>query len=126
MIGQYSVPFCVALAIVADARDPRTFRDADVNDPELRSLMDRIRLVPWDTQPPSPIATAMTITMRDGTVLKSEVADFRGTPDNPLSANELRDKFLVLTRDHESASMGRIFERLQRIENEPSLDWISA
>jgi 2-methylcitrate dehydratase PrpD len=125
MIGQYSVPFCVALAIKADARDPRTFRDADVHDPELRSLMDRIRLVPWDRTPPSPIASAMTITLRDGTVLKSEVADFKGTPDNPLSPSELRDKFLLLTADYDSAAMGALFERLQGIESEPSLDWIS-
>ena len=97
MIGQYSVPFCVALAIVADARDPRTFRDADVNNPELQSVMERIRLVPWDTPSPSPIASTVTVTMRDGKVLTAEVADFKGTPDNPLSASELRDKVLLLT-----------------------------
>lgn len=26
MIGQYSVPFCVALALIGDAKGPRTFR----------------------------------------------------------------------------------------------------
>jgi 2-methylcitrate dehydratase PrpD len=125
MLGQYSVPFCVALAISTDARDPRTFRDADVHAAELRSLMDRIRLVPWDRQPPSPIACAVTIILRDGTVLKSEVADFRGTPDNPLNASELRDKFLLLTGDFEPAAMRTIFDRLRQIEFEQSLDWIS-
>ena len=87
MIGQYSVPFSVALAIVADARDPRTFRDADVNNPDLLSLMERIRLVPWDREPPSPIASATTVTRRDGKTLTAVVADFKGTPDNPLSAD---------------------------------------
>ena len=125
MIGQYSVPFSVALAIVADARDPRTFRDADVNNPELRSVMARIRLVPWDTAPPSPIASAMTMTMRDGKVLKSEVADFRGTPDNPLNASELRSKLLLLTRDHDASAMSAILDRLLQLERETTLDWIS-
>src|SRR5262245_41663150 len=124
MIGQYSVPFCVALALTADARDPRTFRDADVNDPELRSLMQRIRLVPWDTPQPSPIASTVTVTMRDGKVLRSEVADFRGTPDNPLSTDELRDKVLLLTRDYDAGSVATMFNRLQRLEDEASLDWI--
>jgi 2-methylcitrate dehydratase PrpD len=78
MIGQYSVPFSVALAIVADARDPRTFRDADVSDQELRSLIARIRLVPWDTPQPTPIASHVTLTMRDGRVRSSEVTDFKG------------------------------------------------
>lgn len=124
MIGQYSVPFSVALAIVADARDPRTFRDADVNNPELRSVMDRIRLVPWDTPPPSPIASTVTVTMRDGKVLRSEVADFKGTPDNPLSASELRDKTLLLTRDHDAASITAMFDRLLNLEGEATLDWV--
>jgi 2-methylcitrate dehydratase PrpD len=124
MIGQYSVPFCVALAIVADARDPRTFRDANVKDPELRSLMAQIRLVPWDTPQPSPIASATTMTMRDGEVLKSVVADFKGTPDNPLSAEELRQKALLLTRDYDAASATAMFDRLQHIEKETTLDWI--
>src|SRR5262245_6085572 len=121
MIGQYSVPFSVALAIVADARDPRTFRDADVNNPELLSLMERIRLVPWDREPPSLIASATTVTRRDGTTLTAEVADFRGTPDNPLSAGELRDKALLLTRDHDAAAMTALLDRLLHLEAEPTV-----
>ena len=124
MIGQYSVPFSVALAIVTDARDPRTFRDADVNNPELLSLMERIRLVPWDRQPSSPIASATTVTRRDGTTVTSEVADFRGTPDNPLNAGELRDKALLLTRDHDAAAMTVLFDRLLNLEAEPTVEWI--
>jgi 2-methylcitrate dehydratase PrpD len=125
MIGQYSVPFCVALAIVRDVRDPRTFRDADVNDPELRSVMKRVRLVPWDTPQPSPIASAVIVTMQDGSVIRAEVADFKGTPDNPLSAAELRDKVLLLTRDHDSSRVAAMFDRLSNLEQESSVDWIS-
>ena len=67
----------------------------------------------------------MTMTMRDGKVLKSEVADFRGTPDNPLNADELRSKFLLLTRDHEASAMSAILDRLLQIEQEATVDWIS-
>lgn len=126
MIGQYSVPFSVALAIVADARDPRTFRDADVNNPDLLSLMGRIRLVPWDRQPPSPIASATTVTRHDGTTFTIEVEDFKGTPDNPLSASELRDKALLLTRDYDAAAMRGLFDRLLNLEAESTVDWIQA
>jgi MmgE/PrpD C-terminal domain len=102
------------------------FRDADVNDQELRSLIARTRLVPWDTPQPTPIASRVTLTMRDGRVLSSEVTDFKGTLDNPLSAGELRDKALLLTRDYEAAAMNSMFNRLQQIEDETSLDWIYA
>jgi 2-methylcitrate dehydratase PrpD len=126
MIGQYSVPFSVALAIMADARDPRTFRDADVNDQELRSLIARIRLVPWDVPQPTPIASRVTLTMRDGRLRSAEVADFKGTPDNPLNAGELRDKAMLLTRDYDATAMTTMFNRLQQIEDEANLDWICA
>ena len=87
--------------------------------------MDRIRLVPWETPPPTPIASTVTVTMRDGKVFSSEVADFRGTPDNPLTEPELRDKFLLLTREHNSSAMSALFDRLLKIEEEAILDWIS-
>jgi 2-methylcitrate dehydratase PrpD len=126
MIGQYSVPFCVAVALAGDANDPRTFRDADVNDPQLRALIERIRLVPWGpSERPSPIATITTVKTRDGRELKAEVHDFKGTPDNPLGPQELREKFLTLTRDHDEAAMAELFTRVQNIEAQSSLDWIS-
>ena len=126
MIGQYSVPFCVALALIGDANDPRTFRDADVSDPEIHALIERIRLVPWgSSERPSPIATVTTVKTRDGRELKAEVSDFKGTPDNPFSPEELREKFLMLTRDRDQAAMSRFFDRVQNIEDEQSLEWIS-
>ena len=126
MIGQYSIPFCVAVALVGDPRDPRTFRDADVTDPRIRSLCDRIQLVPWAAPArPSSIATATTVNTSDGRVLKAIVADFKGTPDNPLDRAELREKFLMLTRHCSQVAMLSLFERLQCLEDEQSLEWIS-
>ena len=87
--------------------------------------MARIRLVPWETPPPSPIASKVTMTMCDSSVRSSVVADFRGTPDNPLNEEELRDKFLLLTRDHDASALTALLGRLRRLEEETTLDWIS-
>src|SRR5262249_42830827 len=119
-----SVPFSVALAVTADARDPRTFCDVDANDPKLRSVIKRGRLVPWDTPQPTPIACQVTLMMSDGRVVRPEVTDCKGTPANPLSASGLRDKVLLLTGDHDAASMAAMFDRLLQIEDEAGLDWI--
>ena len=35
---QYSVPFCVALALYRDPLDPRTFSEASLTDPKIRAL----------------------------------------------------------------------------------------
>jgi 2-methylcitrate dehydratase PrpD len=126
MIGQYSVPFCVALALTGDADDPRTFRDAEVNDPDIRALMARIKLMPMTlSPPPSPIASVTTIKTKEGRTLKATVAGFKGTPEDPLSTAELRAKFLMLTRDRDQTKMASLFDRIQNIEKEPSLNWIA-
>ena len=36
----------------------------------------------------------------------------------------MREKFLLLTRHCDRAAMARLFERLQNLEAERSLDWI--
>jgi 2-methylcitrate dehydratase PrpD len=126
MIGQYSVPFCVALALIGNADDPRTFLDVDVHDAAIKALMARIELVPFKGERPTPIAATTTVRTKDGRELKATVTDFKGTPTNPLGPAELRDKFLMLTQHCDRAKMEDMFARLQSIENEKSLEWISA
>jgi 2-methylcitrate dehydratase PrpD len=125
MIGQYSVPFCVALALIGDANDPRTFRDADVNDERIKSLAARVKLVPHSSPPPSPITSTTIVKTKDGKVLSATVTGFKGTPEDPLSKQELREKFLMLTRHHDAKTMGTLFDRIQAIEAEKALDWIA-
>ena len=67
----------------------------------------------------------MTITLKDGRVLTRQVAAFKGTPENPLDATEMRDKFLMLTGHCDHAAMNTMFDRLQGLEDETNLDWIA-
>ena len=46
------------------------------------------------------------------------------TPERPLDQAELREKFLLLTRHCTADDMGKMFDRLQNLENETNLDWI--
>lgn len=126
MIGQYSVPFCAALALLADASLPATFRDVDLNAPELRALMKRITLVPHTMPPAAATTTTTIVTTKDGRTLRETVDECKGTPENPLSPAELRDKFLAATEVHGVQKMSGFYERIQNIESEASLDWLKA
>lgn len=127
MLAQYSVPFCVALALVYEPTDPRIFRDIDVNDKKIKELIEKIELVPWSSATrPTPIASNTTVKIKDGRTLTILISDFKGTPDTPLTDDELREKFLMLTKDYEEAKMSNIFNRLQTIENEQNLNWLMA
>ncbi len=126
LIAQYSVPFSVALALYRDPRDPRSFDDSAVHDPDILAMAARIAITA-DPKPRerSDLASTVTVTLKDGRAVTRTVSEFKGTPARPLDQAELRDKFLLLTRHLDGERMGRIFARLQRIEDEKSLEWLS-
>jgi 2-methylcitrate dehydratase PrpD len=124
MMAQYSIPFCVALAHVHDPRDPRSFNDEALRDPQIRSLAERVTISVGKDRP-TPLAAVVTVTLRDGRAFTRSAADFKGTPQSPLDWNELREKFLLLTRHCTGTDMGEMFDRLQKLEDETDLNWIA-
>jgi 2-methylcitrate dehydratase PrpD len=121
MLAQYSVPFCVALAHVRDPRDPRAFDAGALQDAQIRSLAQRVTIT-IAKDPPTPLAADVTVTLNDGCVLRRSVADFKGTPEQPLDRAELREKFLLLTRHCGAGAMGDL---LQNLEHETDLGCIA-
>ncbi len=125
MMAQYSLPFCVALAHYREPRDPRAFSAASFNDPAIRSLATRVTITVSDeAKHGHTLASTVTVTLKDGRTLTRRVADFKGTPESPLDRAEMREKFLLLTRHCDRAAMERLFERIQNLEGERTLDWM--
>jgi len=123
MMMQYAIPFCVALAHYRDPRDPRSFDEGALDDPRIRAVAARVSIAIGNDRA-TPLAADVTVTLKGGRVLRRTVADFKGTPARPLDQAEMREKFLLLTRHCTAEDMGRMFERLQNLENERNLDWI--
>ena len=85
MMAQYSLPFCVALAHYHDARDPRSFNIKSFNDTAIRSLATRVTVsVSDEAKHGHTLASTVTVTLKDGRALTRRVADFKGTPEQPL------------------------------------------
>lgn len=125
MLAQYSIPFSVALSLYRDARDPRSFDESAVHDRAILDLASRVRMVATPGQDRRELAATVTIKLNDGRELSRRVTSFMGTPERPLDRLELKEKFLLLTRHLGPDRMESIFERLQRIEDEKSLDWLN-
>ena len=123
MMSQYSTPFCVALALYRDARDPASFGENALNDPAIRSLCRRVTVRPepgnWGH---GDVPSTVTIITNDGRELTRRVEAFMGTPARPFDRAAMREKFLMLTRRQPDAE--RMLERLQGLEEEDSLDWL--
>ena len=122
MMAQYSIPFCAALSLYHDARDPESFAERRVRDKKILALTRLVRLKVdpeierkgWDR------AARVTVRLKDGRRFGALVIHFRGTPQNPLSAAELEDKVRRVTRsllsERKIARLAEIVEHLERLE----------
>jgi len=120
MLAQYSVPFCVALALYREARDPESFDEAALADPQIRALCRRVRLVPEPAGQHGGMASTVTITLTDRRRFECRAEN------GMLKPGELADKFLRLTR----AALGQdnaatLYERVQGLEDEENVDWLT-
>jgi 2-methylcitrate dehydratase PrpD len=115
MLAQYSIPFSVALALSREARDPESWDETALADPQIRSLCRRVRLVADGA------AGTVTIALADGRRLE------RRAESGMLESRELADKFRRLARTTLGESgTSALYERLLRLEDEKSLEWLGS
>lgn len=126
MLAQYSVPFSVALSLYRDARDPRSFNDeAVIHDKAILDLASRIKSVRATNQSRQDTTATVTIRLKDGREVTQKVSYFKGTAERPLDQGDLKEKFMLMTANRDRAKMETMFARLQHLETEKSLDWIT-
>lgn len=124
MIAQYSVPFAIALAFFRNPKDPRSFDQSAVDDPNILALCKRIKLHREDGAGHMTPGASVTLKLNDGRVLKKRVVYFKGTPQAPADRHDVYEKFSLLTGDCPKNKTDEIFERLQNIEGERDFEWL--
>ena len=100
MAAQYSAPFNVAAAVVADPADPATFDLERISDPALAKMQARVALIPdptFDATYAWKQGARVEIKLADGRVLERTVHGQKGSMHDPLSDDEIERKFRVLT-----------------------------
>jgi len=138
LLAQYSVPFCVALSMFRNPVDPRSFDPSAVKDEKIMSLSSRIvmkTIAPPDNK--SDMTSIVRIKLKNGQEISKRSTAFLGTPEKPLDAKALRDKFLMITVERSGQKttaqieknlkeMNAWFDRIQNIESEKNLNWIKS
>jgi 2-methylcitrate dehydratase PrpD len=119
MSAQYSIPFCVALSLYHDPKDPESFTEERISDDRIRAMMRKVRLrvdsdieeKGWDR------AARVTLSLKDRSRPSILVVHFKGTPHNPLSPSELEEKARNLTRHILSEKkLERLIDTVQNVE----------
>jgi len=118
MAAQYSVPFCVAIALVDDVDDPLAFGERALGNPQVAALAAKVECETWP-EAPSGWASDVRITLRDGRVLQRANDDFLGTPTRPLSRQQLAAKFLRCAGPYAHAQ--QLLEQLEAIASVPDV-----
>ena len=119
MMAQYSAPFNVAVAFYRDPKNPRSFSEDSLNDAAIRALARKVKLEVLAGNKGNQKATRVTVTLKDGRRFVQEMEDFPGMPSKPLSREELRQKFLMLTASLPAAE--RMFAQLIELESMSSV-----
>lgn len=110
--AQFSMPWQAAIALIDRRIDADTFTDKNIHRPDVRELMKK---VDWEVDEeferryPEHYSCAVTVTMEDGTEYTSVVDDPKGDYRNPVTQQELEDKFRGLA----SRELGR--ETVERL-----------
>lgn len=109
--GKFSIDYVLA-AMLLDARvDLDSFSDAYCNAPRMRASLDKVQVNAhgeWADDPVSRRMSPVTITMKDGRKFTNRVDKVRGSPGNPMTRDELVEKY------RGCASRALTAERLER------------
>ncbi len=101
MAAQYSAPFNVAAAVVADPADPVTFDPERIADPALAAMQAKVApIVPapeFDATYAWKQGARVQVTLTDGRVLERTVHGQKGSMHDPLSDDEIERKFWMMT-----------------------------
>lgn len=99
MGAQYSLPFCAALAMAGDAKDPLAFATKNLQRPEIVNMIAKVELQvdpEIDAAYPDRLGNKVAITLQNGRTFEMTVWDAHGMPASPCSPQELRSKFVRL------------------------------
>lgn len=99
--AQYAIAFPTACAFVRGTIGVAEVTDSGLNDPEIRNLAQRISFQEtpeFNAAFPARRLARLVVELDDGSLLESPPTEPPGDPEHPLTNEQLRDKFYLLTR----------------------------
>jgi 2-methylcitrate dehydratase PrpD len=119
MQAQYSVPFCLALALHRDPSNPRAFDDTALADPAIRATCAAITLRAASDLPTA-WSARLSVGLHDGRRFTRDARSFRGTPEDPMPPADERTRFLALCQSLGRSGAEGLHARLAALETEPA------
>lgn len=130
MGAQYSIPYCAAVALLADPMDPSMFSDQALARTDLREVASRVTLCVDERSEsvyPNQLGANVELRLRNGEVRNAAALDAHGTPADPCSDAERRTRFLKLgSAALPAAALTDVLAAIERMDTLASVQPVSA
>ena len=124
-LAKFSIPFCLATAVLHGKVDLAAFSAPRLSDPVILALMQRISLhrsAELTKRFPDKFGCVVSVKTRSGEVFSRSVEDPLGTPENPLSQDEIIGKFGAMAAARLNGRSDALVERVLRLEKLDSMN----
>jgi 2-methylcitrate dehydratase PrpD len=123
--GKFSIDYVIAAMLLDRRVDLDSFSDSYCSAPRMRAALDKtvVNAHPeWPDDRDSRRRTPVTITMKDGRTFTKQVDAARGSPGNPMTRDELVDKYRgCAARVLKGEGLERSIAALESLETIPSV-----
>jgi 2-methylcitrate dehydratase PrpD len=123
--GKFSIDYVLAAMLLDGRVDLDSFSDEYCNSPRMRASLDKVQVnahPEWPNDPASRRKQPVTITMKDGRTFNRMVEKVLGSPGNPMSRDELVDKYRgCASRVLRKESLEKSIELLETLEKVPAV-----
>ena len=124
--ADHSLPYVIAVAVVDGNVLPESFEEDKLRDPDIRATLHKIKVIAdpeIDALFPAIKRASVTITLQDGSKHSAQTDYAKGSPEDPMSDDDLFAKFRA--NAHKTMSEGRIsdiIEQTMRFESLSKLE----
>jgi 2-methylcitrate dehydratase PrpD len=122
--GKFSIDYVLAAMLLDGRVDLDSFSDEYCNAPQMRASLDKVHVnshPEWPNDRPSRRQSPVTITMKDGRKLTKTVNEVRGSPENPMTRDELLEKYRgCASRVFDRERLDRSITALENLEKVPT------
>ena len=125
--AMYSIPYVIGTKLIKGEVSPREMTAESLSDRRILDIAQKVTIiedVELTSLFPEKCLAKIVVCLKDGTVIRSDTLSAKGDVDNPYSYEELRSKFLNLTKSLPNGRSEELFELIMNIENsDPRVIW---
>ncbi len=118
--ADHSLPYIVGLTLLEGMIDNSTYTEKRFHDPQVLDLLKKITVVEdkaLSAMYPEAVPNRITVTLSSGKVISKQVDYHKGHPKNPMSDEEVENKFRRLTKKYLSKNQAdKILDTLWNLE----------